>query len=72
MLNALPYALRAIGFLGTEDDSSRVAPFEQFACPRFDISQARVRLEAKHALYALRHPDERETRANTYLDVWRT
>ncbi len=71
MLNALPYALRAIGFLGTSKDIPLVETFQDFSCPPFDVSEATVRIEAKHALYALRHPEERQNRASSHIDTWR-
>jgi hypothetical protein len=72
MLNALPYALRAIGFLGTKEDIPLVEKFLSFSCPDFDMSEFRVKNEAKHALYALRHPEEREKRANSHSDAWQS
>jgi hypothetical protein len=71
VLNALPYTIRAIGFLGSALDAEIVEPFQRFSCPQFDVSERYVRTEAKHALYVLRHPDERESRANSPLDDWR-
>jgi hypothetical protein len=71
MLNSLPYAIRAIGFLGTEAEITIVKQFLEFSSPGFDVSESRVRLEAKHALYALQHPEEQEERANSPSDAWR-
>lgn len=70
MLNSLPYAIRAIGFLGTEAEIIIVKQFLEFSSPGFDVSESKVRLEAKHALYSLQHPEEQEERANSPSDAW--
>ncbi len=72
MLNALPYAIRAIGFIGDRDDIPLIKEFIGFCCPEFDLSEAAVKQDAKHALYALTHLEEREIRANTHIDQWKS
>ena len=69
-LNALPYAIRAIGFIGDDSDIPLIEQFLNYSCPDFDISQATIREEAKRAFYALRHPDQREQRANSDASAW--
>jgi len=71
MLNALPYAIRAIGFIGNDNDIPLVEQFFSFSCPGFDLSEKAVKIEAKHALYALRHPEKRNRRANSHIDSWK-
>lgn len=69
-LNALPYAIRAIGFIGGEGEIPLIEQFLNYSSPDFDISQATIREEAKRALYALLHPDQREQRANSDASTW--
>lgn len=70
-LNTLPYAIRSIGFISDESDILLIKQFLNYSCPDFDISQATIREEAKRALYALLHQDQREKRANSEMASWK-
>jgi hypothetical protein len=71
LMMALPYALRAVGFIGNNEDIPLVKNFISFSCPYDSCVEAAVRREAGHALYALRHPNQRDIRANSRSDTWK-